>query len=91
MEVKSAEFLGIERRRDLAFAHGREQMLKNETRKKETEEAVIRARFEVGSGTYIRSLAEEFGRRLGVPATLAGLRRTRIGKFRIEDAEPLER
>ncbi|MSU55888.1 MAG: tRNA pseudouridine(55) synthase TruB [Candidatus Taylorbacteria bacterium] len=48
---------------------------------------VVSVRFDVTSGTYIRSLAEEFGRRLGVPATLAGLRRTRIGEFKIEDAE----
>jgi len=49
----------------------------------------VSARFSVTSGTYIRSLAEEFGRRLGVPATLAALRRTRIGEFKIEDAQAL--
>src|SRR3989338_1548522 len=49
----------------------------------------VSVRFFVGSGTYIRSLAEEFGRRLGVPATLASLRRTRIGEFKIEDAQAL--
>ncbi len=48
---------------------------------------VIKARFKVGSGTYIRSLAEELGRRLGYPATLKNLRRTVIGEFQIEDAE----
>ena len=42
--------------------------------------------FDVGSGTYIRSLAEELGRRLGHPATLGNLRRTRVGEFKIEDA-----
>lgn len=42
--------------------------------------------FDVGSGTYIRSLAEEFGKRLGYPATLGGLRRTVIGEFDIRDA-----
>ncbi|HBV01706.1 MAG TPA: tRNA pseudouridine(55) synthase, partial [Candidatus Taylorbacteria bacterium] len=52
--------------------------------------AIIKAQFDVGSGTYIRSLAEEFGRRLGVPATLSGLRRIQIGNFRIEDAGRLE-
>ncbi len=51
---------------------------------------VVRAVFEVSSGTYVRSLAEEFGRRLGVPATLAELRRTQIGEFRIEGAKKLE-
>lgn len=47
---------------------------------------VVRVRFVVGSGTYVRSLAEELGRRLGVPATLAELRRTRIGEYKVEDA-----
>lgn len=42
--------------------------------------------WEVESGVYIRSLAEELGRRLGSPATLASLRRTRVGDMRIEDA-----
>lgn len=47
------------------------------------------ATFDVGSGTYIRSLAEEIGAHLGIPATLKNLRRTKIGDFRIEDAKPL--
>lgn len=51
---------------------------------------IVRVRFDVGSGTYIRSLAEELGRRLGVPATLAGLRRTRIGDYDIRDAQTLD-
>ncbi len=51
---------------------------------------LITVRFAVGSGTYIRSLAEEFGRRLGYPATLYNLRRTKVGDFRIEDAGTLE-
>lgn len=42
--------------------------------------------FDVGSGTYIRTLAEELGRRLNFPATLGNLRRTRVGDFYIEDA-----
>jgi tRNA pseudouridine55 synthase len=52
----------------------------------ENEKLVVRVRFFVGSGTYIRSLAEAFGRRLGYPATLKDLRRTKIGEFRVEDA-----
>lgn len=50
---------------------------------------VVTVRFFVESGTYIRSLAEEFGRRLGYPATLRSLRRTKIGPFLIEDAQAL--
>lgn len=44
---------------------------------------------DVGSGTYIRSVAEEIGRRLGVPAMLWKLRRTRIGSFDIRHAEKI--
>jgi tRNA pseudouridine55 synthase len=51
---------------------------------------VVTARFYVGSGTYIRSLAEEFGRILGYPATLQSLRRTRIGEFSVSDARELD-
>jgi tRNA pseudouridine55 synthase len=47
-----------------------------------------RARFSsvVSSGTYIRSLAHDLGKRLGVGAHLSALRRTRAGEFSIEDA-----
>ncbi len=47
---------------------------------------IARVRFRVSKGTYIRSLGEELGRRLGVPASLASLRRTRIGEYLLEDA-----
>lgn len=52
--------------------------------------AVATVRFAVSSGTYIRSLAEELGRRLGYPATLQNLRRTKVGEFQIEDAKQIE-
>ncbi|MDP3901092.1 MAG: tRNA pseudouridine(55) synthase TruB [bacterium] len=38
------------------------------------------------SGTYIRSLAEDIGRALGVGAYLTALERTRVGPFTIQDA-----
>lgn len=41
-------------------------------------------------GTYIRSIARDFGNALGVGAYLTDLRRTRIGSFRIEDAISIE-
>ncbi len=41
-------------------------------------------------GTYIRSLARDIGERLGTGAYLAGLRRTRSGPFRVEDAAGME-
>lgn len=42
------------------------------------------------AGTYVRTLAEDFGKRLGLGAHLAELRRTRAGAFKIEDAHTLE-
>jgi tRNA pseudouridine55 synthase len=42
-------------------------------------------------GTYVRSLAKDLGERLGVPASIAALARTRIGAFRIEDGISSER
>jgi len=41
------------------------------------------------SGTYVRTLAEDFGGRLNVGAHLAELRRTRVGAFSIESAATL--
>ena len=37
-------------------------------------------------GTYVRSLARDLGRRLGCGAHLAGLQRTRVGRFTLDDA-----
>ena len=42
------------------------------------------------AGTYVRTLAEDFGKRLKVGAHLAELRRTRVGDFPIEQAKTLE-
>jgi len=42
------------------------------------------------SGTYVRSIANDLGERLGCGAHLETLRRTSIGSFRVEDAAPLE-
>ena len=41
-------------------------------------------------GTYIRALARDLGAKLGVPAHLGGLRRTRSGAYDIADAVPLD-
>ena len=46
---------------------------------------------DVSSGTYIRSLAEDIGERLGTGAYLSELRRTRIGDYLLTDALPLEK
>ncbi|MGD0213595.1 MAG: tRNA pseudouridine(55) synthase TruB [Terriglobales bacterium] len=50
-------------------------------------EATFRAR--VASGTYIRSIAHEMGKKLGCGAHLASLRRTAVAEFTIDDAHSL--
>ena|SRR5438876_2099449 len=42
------------------------------------------------TGTYIRSLANDFGEALGCGAYLSSLCRTRIGEFKLEDALSIE-
>jgi tRNA pseudouridine55 synthase len=48
------------------------------------------ARVSCSSGTYVRTLAEDFGKRLYVGAHLAELRRTRVGDFGIDQAITLD-
>lgn len=48
------------------------------------------ARVSCSSGTYVRTLAEDFGKRLYVGAHLAELRRTRVGDLRVEQAITLD-
>lgn len=53
-------------------------------------QSLIRIRVECSAGTYIRTLAEDIGRRLGIPCHLSQLRRTRAGKFDLSQAAELE-
>ncbi len=46
----------------------------------------IKARFEVGSGTYIRSIANDFGKKFNLPSVLSELRRTSVGEYVIENS-----
>ena len=48
------------------------------------------ARVKCSSGTYVRTLAEDFGKRLYVGAHLAELRRTRVADFSIDQAITLD-
>lgn len=47
---------------------------------------VVKIRVVCSKGTYIRSLARDLGKELNCGAYLTDLRRTRIGKFNVEDA-----
>ncbi len=50
----------------------------------------IKVRTHVSSGTYIRTLAEDIGQKLGVGAYCLELRRTRIGDYSIKDAVSID-
>jgi len=56
------------------------------TERKEND-IILKVKMEVSSGSYIRTLAEELGNRLGVPAMLAGLRRIQIGEYSVDDTD----
>lgn len=47
---------------------------------------LLRVEMHVASGVYVRSVAEEVGRRLGLPATVSRLIRTKVGDIELEDA-----
>mgnify|MGYP003605097384 CR=1 FL=1 len=50
----------------------------------------VRFVVECTKGTYVRTLAHDIGQTLGVGAHLVQLRRTRIGRFDIAEATPLD-
>ncbi len=89
--VFSAKKIDGKRAYDLARA-GKEVELKKsliEIKKMEiTELSLPSVKFEchVSKGTYIRSIAHDFGKRLNNGAYLNALRRTQVGHHRIKDA-----
>ena len=52
-------------------------------------DGLAEVRLVCSGGFYVRSLAHDLGQRLGCGAHLEGLRRTRAGVFRLEEAVPL--
>ncbi len=52
--------------------------------------AILRVEMDCEKGTYARAVGEEIGRRLGLPAMLEDLRRTKIGSIGVEKAKSLE-
>ncbi|MCT4630935.1 tRNA pseudouridine(55) synthase TruB [Winogradskyella sp.] len=58
----------------------------NTSTKLNTKNLELKFRVVCSKGTYIRSLAHDFGKALNSGAHLSELRRTRIGKFKVENA-----
>lgn len=46
---------------------------------------IVKGQMKVSSGTYIRAIAHELGRRAGCPALAFSIKRTQVGKYKIED------
>ena len=47
---------------------------------------MIKIKITTGPGVYVRSLARDLGEKLGTGAYLSGLKRVRVGQYKIEDA-----
>ncbi len=54
------------------------------------EKDLLEIRVSCSAGTYIRTLADDMGRELGVGAHLVGLKRDQIGEFLLENAFTIE-
>ncbi len=57
---------------------------------KDDGETVLRVEMDCEKGTYARAVGEELGKRLGFPAMLVELRRTKIGGIDVEQARRLD-
>lgn len=57
---------------------------------KENDSYIIDIEVKVSSGTYIRSIAEEIGNKLNLPATIKELRRISIDELSVDNAKKLE-
>lgn len=51
---------------------------------------ILKLDIDCSSGTYIRSIARDLGRKLKTFGYLSDLRRTQIGKYKLEDAHKLD-
>lgn len=52
---------------------------------------MLRIETRVSSGTYVRALARDIGRKLGCGAYLSNLRRIKIGKYNVKDSVTLDK
>ena len=56
----------------------------------QVEKNFVTVEVDCAKGTYIRSLAVDFGKFFKIPATLKSLQRTRVGKFFLQDSADVE-
>lgn len=51
---------------------------------------ILKLEMKVKSGTYVRSIVEEIGKKLNLPTTVKELRRIKIGNFKVTQARTLK-
>ena len=59
--------------------------------KYENNKTIFKFKCKVSKGTYIRSLIKDISDRLNTIGTMSDLRRTKVGKFDIKDAKPIDK
>lgn len=79
----------IERRSSKVFIY-RLELLESAVRDPRSAIDTLRIRIACSAGTYIRTLAEDIGRAVGVGAHLTELRRTRAGRFDLSQSVTLD-
>ena len=52
---------------------------------------ILHLRVDCGRGTYVRAIARDLGEALGVGGYLTELRRTRVGRFTVDQAVTFDR
>ena len=77
-------------RKNIEFELPRRMVTINRFEILRVDENFVTAEIDCSKGTYIRSLAVDFGESLKLPATLKSLQRVRVGKFFIEDAVTID-
>ena len=77
-------------RKNLNFEMPRRLVTINRFEILRVDENILTAEIDCAKGTYIRSLAADFGAKLKIPATLKSLQRIRAGKFFIENSVTLD-
>ncbi len=77
-------------RKDIDFEMPKRKVFINRFEILSVDKNVLTAVIDCTKGTYIRSLAVDFGLNLNLPATLKNLQRTRVGNFNLTNAVDLE-
>ena len=77
-------------RKEINFEIPRRIVTINQFKILRVEENIVTVEVDCEKGTYIRSLAVDFGMSFNFPATIKSLQRIRVGKFLIDDAVTID-